>query len=254
MGVDPPLASCRAREPLGHRDPPALEHHRIAEQHEVVVRQLHERVQLEHDLLGVHVFPEMPELLGLADEPGHGVEPFALDPFGHLVDRSRARVLVGQQAGEEAAAGEHVTLQVRKERREQRLHWDRREDQPAYDPFNAVVERHAGPEAVSLVNTYFVHGDRSKLEAMFGSTGLVVDELRTDATLMRFANAEELVAMEIQTTPLGERLSEDVIRAIVEDVREALKGFATDDGALDVPMRGHIVIAHPADRRAAHPS
>ena len=132
--------------------------------------------------------------------------------------------------------------------------WDRREDQPAYDPFNAVVERHAGPEAVSLVNTYFVHGDRSKLEAMFGSAGLVVDELRTDATLMRFANAEELVAMEIQTTPLGERLSEDVIRAIVEDVREALKGFAMDDGALDVPMRGHIVIAHPADRRAAHPS
>src|SRR5262245_24898251 len=50
--------------------------------------------------------------------------------------------------------------------------WDRREDQPAYDPFNEVVERHAGPDAVSLVNAYFVQGDRSTLEAMFRAAGL----------------------------------------------------------------------------------
>ena len=38
--------------------------------------------------------------------------------------------------------------------------WDRREDQPAYDPFNEVVERHAGPEAVSIVST-----DKSTIRA-----------------------------------------------------------------------------------------
>jgi SAM-dependent methyltransferase len=124
--------------------------------------------------------------------------------------------------------------------------WDRRTDQPAYDPFNEVVERHAGPDAVKLVNVYFVHGDRSRLEAMFGSSGLVVDELRTDSTTMRFASVDELVTIEVQGTPLGERLSQDVIRAIVEDAGVALRAFATDDGALDVPMSGHIVVAHRA--------
>ena len=122
--------------------------------------------------------------------------------------------------------------------------WDRRADQPAYDPFNEVVERHAGPDAVSLVNAYFVHGDRSKLEGMVGSSGLAIDELRTDSTTMRFASVEELVAIEVKGTPLGERLSDDVIRAIVEDAGVALRSFVTEDGAIDVPMRGHIVVAH----------
>ncbi|HJS27437.1 MAG TPA: methyltransferase domain-containing protein [Actinomycetota bacterium] len=124
--------------------------------------------------------------------------------------------------------------------------WDRRADQPAYDPFNEVVERHAGPDAVSLVNVYFVHGDRSKLEAMLRSAGLAVDEIRTGSTTMRFASVDELVAIEVQGTPLGALLSEDVVRAIVDDASVALRGFATDDGALDVPMRGHIVIARAA--------
>ena len=150
---------------------------------------------------------------------------FFLDPEGAL--REMARV---------AKPGGTVGVQV----------WDRREDQPAYGPFNAIVERHAGPDAASLVNAYFVHGDRSKLETMLRSAGLGIDEFRTDSTAMRFANADELVAIEIRTTPLGARLSEDVIRAIVEDVREALKGFTNAEGSLDVPMRGHIVIAHPA--------
>ena len=124
--------------------------------------------------------------------------------------------------------------------------WDRRVDQPAYDPFNEVVERHAGPDAVSLVNVYFVHGDRAKLEAMFRSAGLVVDELRTHSTTMRFASVDELVAIEVQGTPLGDRLSEAVIRTIVEDAAAALRAFVTEEGALDVPMSGHIVIAHRA--------
>jgi SAM-dependent methyltransferase len=123
--------------------------------------------------------------------------------------------------------------------------WDRRADQPAYDPFNAVVERHAGVDAVTLVNAYFVHGDRSKLEAMTRSAGLVIDEVITRSSTMRFASVDELVAIEIQSTPLGERLTDDVVRAIVDEAGEALRSFVTDDGALDVPMRGHIVVAHP---------
>jgi hypothetical protein len=73
----------------------------------------------------------------------------------------------------------------------------------------------------------------------------VIDELITRSSTMRFASVDELVAIEIQSTPLGERLTDDVVRAIVDEAGEALRSFVTDDGALDVPMRGHIVVAHP---------
>jgi hypothetical protein len=124
--------------------------------------------------------------------------------------------------------------------------WDRRADQPAYDPFIDVVEGHAGPDAVGLLNAYFVHGDRSRLADRFRAAGLVLTDTRTESSTMRFASVDELVAIEVQSTPLGERLSDDIVRAIVEDARVALRAFATEDGALDVPMQGHIVIAHPA--------
>jgi SAM-dependent methyltransferase len=124
--------------------------------------------------------------------------------------------------------------------------WDRRSDQPAYDPLLEVVERHAGPPAVGLMDVYFVLGDRPRLEAMVRSAGLEIGETLTESRSMRFAGVEELVALEIQATPLGERLSDEVIGAIVEDARVALEGFATGDGALDIPLSGHIVIAHPA--------
>src|SRR5262245_36799902 len=124
--------------------------------------------------------------------------------------------------------------------------WDRRSEQPAYGPLIDVVERHAGPEALSLVNTYFVLGDRPRLEAMVRSAGLEVAETLTESRSMRFANVDELVSLEIQGTPLGERLSEDVVRKIVEDTRVALAGFANADGSVDIPFAGHIVIARAA--------
>lgn len=62
---------------------------------------------------------------------------------------------------------------------------------------------------------------------------------------MPFASVDEFVAVEVEGTPLGERLSDDVVRAIIEDARIALRAFSSGDGALDAPIRGHIVVAHP---------
>lgn len=121
--------------------------------------------------------------------------------------------------------------------------WDRREDQPAYRPLIEIVGRHAGPDAVNLVSAYFVRGDLLALVALLGAVGLEVTDTRTETSTMRFGSVDELVAVEVQSTPLGERLSEDVIGWIVEDSRVALRSFGTRDGALDVPIRGHLVVA-----------
>jgi ubiquinone/menaquinone biosynthesis C-methylase UbiE len=121
--------------------------------------------------------------------------------------------------------------------------WDRREDQPAYRPFIEVVGRHAGPEAVNLIAAYFVRGDLAELTAMLASARLEVTGTRTESTSMRFSSVDELVATEVQSTPLGERLDEDVIRRIIEGSRDALRSFQTEQGELDIPIGGHIVTA-----------
>ncbi|MCI0633594.1 MAG: methyltransferase domain-containing protein [Actinobacteria bacterium] len=122
--------------------------------------------------------------------------------------------------------------------------WNRREDQPAYRPFIDVAGRHAGPEAVSLLSAYFAMGDLGALTALLASTGLDVSARRTQTSVMRFGSVDELVAVEVESTPLGERLRPDVLTAIVEDSRRALEPFHTADGELDIPIAGHIIIAH----------
>lgn len=121
--------------------------------------------------------------------------------------------------------------------------WDRRGDQPAYGPFIEVVGRHAGQEAVNLVSAYFARGDLAELTSLFGLAELDVRVTRTETSVMRFDSVDELVAVEVQSTPLGDRLSGRVIGRIVEDSREALRSFVSSDGRLDVPIAGHLVVA-----------
>jgi hypothetical protein len=62
---------------------------------------------------------------------------------------------------------------------------------------------------------------------------------------MHFASVEEFVDIEVRSTPLGERLTEEAIGRIVsESWTEGLSPFVTEDGRLDVPIRGHLIKAH----------
>lgn len=121
--------------------------------------------------------------------------------------------------------------------------WDRRENQPGYRPLIEVVARHAGPDAINLLSTYFDLGDLDEFAGIASTAGLEVTGTRTRTSTMRFATVDELIAVEVRSTPLGERLSEDALRLIVAEAREALGSFVTDDGELDMPIRGHLILA-----------
>lgn len=123
--------------------------------------------------------------------------------------------------------------------------WDRTADQPAYRPFIEVAARHAGAEAVSILSAYFALGDLDALKEIFQKTDLEVAQVRTETTTMHFASVEEFVDIEVRSTPLGERLTEEAIGRIVsESWTEGLSPFVTEDGRLDVPIRGHLIKAH----------
>jgi SAM-dependent methyltransferase len=116
------------------------------------------------------------------------------------------------------------------------------DSQPAYGPFVDIAARHAGPDARSLLSTYWACGDERELRALIEAAGLHVSELRTRVGTATFASIDDLVTTEVESTPLVDRIGADVYRRIREDVNVALRGFTTPTGA-EIPLAGHIVAA-----------
>jgi hypothetical protein len=52
-----------------------------------------------------------------------------------------------------------------------------------------------------------------------------------------------MVATEVDSTPLRERISDEVYRRILDDSRTALRQFRTGTGSVEVPIEGHLVTA-----------
>jgi SAM-dependent methyltransferase len=117
------------------------------------------------------------------------------------------------------------------------------DEQPAYGPFVEVAARHAGREARNLLTAYFACGDLDELTGWFGRAGLRVTATTTHSGSARFPSPDALVTTEVESTPLGERISAEVYDRIKRDAREVLAPFTADDGTLEVPFRVHVVAA-----------
>ena len=121
--------------------------------------------------------------------------------------------------------------------------WGSLASQPAYGPFVEVAARHAGPDAVNLLGAYWALGDLDLVTALFEAAGLAVTGTRTRLGTARFDSIDQLVRTEVESTPLIERISDEVYRRILQDSREALESFVTAAGTAEIPIRGHIVVA-----------
>lgn len=119
--------------------------------------------------------------------------------------------------------------------------WASLDAQPAYGPFVEVASRHAGPGAVDLLGSYWVMGDVGRLGSMFTAAGLTLASLTTHAGTARFESIEALVRIEVESTPLVDRITEDTYAAILAGARDALARFETDDGRAEVPIVGHVL-------------
>jgi hypothetical protein len=60
---------------------------------------------------------------------------------------------------------------------------------------------------------------------------------------VRFGSVDEFVATEVNSTPLRDRISDEVYRKILDDSHVALRQFRTDAGGVEVPIEGHLVTA-----------
>jgi SAM-dependent methyltransferase len=162
--------------------------------------------------------------------------PFADGSFDVVVCQS-ALMFLPDRAGalremaRVVASGGTVAVQV----------WRGLDAQPAYGPLVAVAARHAGPEAVRLLGSYWSLGDPDAVRALFEAAGLEVAAVRDRTGTARFPSLDALVRTEVESTPLVERISDEVYRAILADAREALAAFRTPAGRAEIPIAGYIV-------------
>ena len=117
------------------------------------------------------------------------------------------------------------------------------DDQPAYRPFVDMAVRHAGDDAASVLGAYWVCGDLGKLCALVGSAGLQVTDTWTHLGTARFDSPAHLATVEVEGSPLAERISADAYARIRADAADVLQPFVGTDGRLDAPLRGHLVAA-----------
>ena len=121
--------------------------------------------------------------------------------------------------------------------------WDRLDHQPAYRPFIDAVARAAGEDATDLLRSYFARGDVPELLGLVRAGGLWPSVIRTHSTTLRFGSVEAFVMTEMQSTPLGDRMTDEALERVVEDARAALDAFTSADGTLEIPIGGHVITA-----------
>ena len=121
--------------------------------------------------------------------------------------------------------------------------WASLDAQPAYGAFVRLAARHAGPEAVQLLSAYWVLGDRDLVCSLLEDAGLAVAAATSRVGTAHFDSIDELVQIEIESTPLIERIDDDVYARILAGAREALAAYQTGDGRAEIPIAGHLITA-----------
>lgn len=120
--------------------------------------------------------------------------------------------------------------------------WGTLEASLGYARLVEVAARHAGPEAVDVMSSYWVLGNLDELEGRFAAAGLDVTSTSSRLGTAKFASVAECVETEIEATPLGQRIDAAVRQAILDDATEALAPFVTGTG-VELPIQGHLVAA-----------
>jgi ubiquinone/menaquinone biosynthesis C-methylase UbiE len=123
--------------------------------------------------------------------------------------------------------------------------------QPAYSILVAIAARHAGPDALRLLSTYWSLGDVEAFQARMHAAGFAVATVESHTELAPFESLDELVETEVRSTPLGERLDAGTYERILSEARRELARFEDATGRYAIPLVGHLMVASRASLPAA---
>jgi SAM-dependent methyltransferase len=213
----------------------------------IVTRHAAERVGATGHVTGLDLNPAMLEVASRVrpDLVWHQGDvaawPFDDDSFDVVTCQSAAMFfpdLVGalREMGRVTRPGGAVAVQA----------FDLREEQPAYGPWIAMVTRHAGKDALRMLGTYWVLGDRDLMRNRCASAGLLVTAVHDYERPAHFPSVEAMVLTEVNATPLADRLSQSELDAIIADSYTVYEPFrTTGEGQLTIPLTGYVLVATP---------
>jgi len=121
--------------------------------------------------------------------------------------------------------------------------WGALDDQPAYRLLVDAAEAVAGPEAVDLLSAYWTLGDADVRSALFAGAELDMTSTSTRSSTIEFPSIEQFVRIEVEATPLIDRIDEETYRRLRDRAVDALRPFETNDGGAAVPIVGHVIVA-----------
>lgn len=117
--------------------------------------------------------------------------------------------------------------------------------QPAYRLLVELAARHAGPEAVAMLSAYWASGNLDELLGTVRAAGMEVLSTRTRMGTARFGSIDQFVAVEVESTPVRERLTDDQYETLRREATDVFHAFTTPDGRAEIPIEGHLVAAQP---------
>ena len=115
--------------------------------------------------------------------------------------------------------------------------------QPAYRPLVELAARHAGPEAVAMLSAYWACGDLDELLGTTRDAGLEALSTRTRMGTACFDSIDEFVSVEVESTPVRERLTDHEYDTLRREANRVLEEFVAADGTAQIPIEGHLVAA-----------
>jgi SAM-dependent methyltransferase len=115
--------------------------------------------------------------------------------------------------------------------------------QPAFEPFVELAARLIGPDAVSLLTSYFVCGELDELAAHLVAAGLDVTESRAVTGTYAAPSVDAAVSTEVESTPLIERIDEATYGRLRDEMAEIWRAFVAADGTLAAPFECLLVAA-----------
>jgi hypothetical protein len=109
-----------------------------------------------------------------------------------------------------------------------------------------MVARHAGEDALRMLGTYWVHGNRDLMRERCAAAGLRVTAVHDYERPASFPSVEAMVRTEVNATPLADRLSQTELDAIIADSYPVYEPFRTQgEERLTIPLTGYVLVATP---------
>jgi len=119
------------------------------------------------------------------------------------------------------------------------------EHNPGYRLLAEAFERHAGPEAGSMMRSPFLSLGADELRDPMTDAGFRDVRILLGIGPVRYPSAKEFVHQEAASSPLAESilsLKDDIREALMRDVGDALRAYTDDDGIV-FPAETYLAVA-----------